>query len=315
MWFNNLIVYQYQTPLATNLEEIQNALEEHRLRPCPPHARISQGFTNPLADHDEKIYSIYGCHVLVAAKETRLLPSAVIHDILEEKMADFETVQLRAMSRAEKLQLKEETEFELLPKAFTVQKKDWLYIDTLNQWIVINTANANKASDILSLLIKALGSIGISPLTVEMSLSHLFAGWLNQTIVLPPALAIGKRCVLINSKDDKSQYNCKDIEQNIAEITTLLEQGYCVSSIEMAWQDRVQFTITDNFLFKKVGCMDYLQDTVDDNRKLENAQEKFDANFSLLVGEVRELIKFLLKQCRDDQNEIFEHKEKDLAHA
>ncbi|OGV47623.1 MAG: hypothetical protein A3F46_05295 [Legionellales bacterium RIFCSPHIGHO2_12_FULL_42_9] len=298
MWFNNIIVYQLQTPFAISPETMHNALEELRLKPCPPHARLSQGWINPFNFLDEKLYSINNCHIVVAASEVRLLPASVIRTVLDEKLIAFEQSQQRPMRRAEQLQLKEEIEFDLLPKAFTVQKKDWLYIDTFKQWVVINNANPNKASDIMALLIKALGSISAVPLTVEVSLSHLFSGWLKEHHSLPESLSLGRRCVLIKSQDDKSQYICKDIEQNGNEIDILLEEGYCVASLELSWQDRIQFVLTDSFQLKRLKCIDYLEEAFKENSKLGDEHEKFDANFSLLAGEVRELISFLIRICQ-----------------
>lgn len=298
MWFNNIVVYQLQTPFAISPETMHNALEELHLKPCPPHARQSQGWINPFNDHDEKLYSICSCHIVVAASEVRLLPASVIRTVLDEKLIQFELSQQRPMRRAEQLQLKEEIEFELLPKAFTVQKKDWLYIDTFKQWVVINSANPNKASDIMALLIKALGSISAVPLTIDVSLSQLFSNWLREPQSLPEALSLGQRCVLINSQDDKSQYICKDIEQNGNEIDTLLDEGYCVSSLELSWQDRIQFVLTDNFQLKRLKCIDYLEEAFKENGKLGDEREKFDSNFSLLAGEVRELLSFLIGVCQ-----------------
>src|SRR3990167_6437037 len=227
MWFNNLVVYQLQAPFAITHETMHHALEEFHLKPCPAHARQSQGFINPFYDRDEKLYSICNCHIIVAANEVRLLPASVINTILNEKLEEFELNQQRRMRRAEQLQLKEELEFELLPKAFIVQKKEWLYIDTFKQWVVINSSNPNKAADLMGLLIKALGPLSAEPLVVDISLSLLFKNWLSEPQSLPDALSLGRRCMLIKSQDDKSQYICKDIEQNGNEIDTLLAEGYC----------------------------------------------------------------------------------------
>ncbi len=298
MWFNNIVVYQLQTPFAMSPETLNNALEELRLKPCPPHARQSQGWVNPFADRDEKFYTICNCHILVSAHEIRLLPSSVIRHEMDEKLEAFELNQQRPMRRAEVAQLKEEIEFELLPKAFTVQKKDWLYIDTFKQWVIINHANQNKASEIMSQLIKTLGPIAAVPLAVEVSLSQLFGRWLSEPQGLPEGLSLGRRCVLIKSQDDKSQYNCKDIEQNGNEIDTLLQEGYCVSSVELNWHDRIQFVLTENFQLKQLKCIDYLEETFKENGKLGDEHEKFDANFSLLAGEVRELVGFLIRACQ-----------------
>jgi len=298
MWFNNLVVYQFNTSFEKNPDALEKELEEHRLKPCPPHARQSQGWVAPLDEEKGRVYSLYGCHLLVAAKEVRLLPSSIIQAVLEEKSDAFELSHNRPMRRAESLQLKEEIEFDLLPKAFTVQKKEWFYIDTVKQWLVINSANPNKASEAVALLTKALGSLDASPVILNADLSALFASWLREPSSLPEGLILGKSCLLVTGGEDKSQYTCKDLEQNNEELTTLLSQAYLVSSLELVWQERIQFVLTDNFLLKRLKCLDYLEDAIRDNGKLDNEQEQFDANFSLLAGELRALLTFLMESCR-----------------
>ena len=282
MWFNNIVVYQLSGSVQKNAEEIEAALEEHRLKPCPPHARQSQGWVNPFNDIEEKRYSILGCHILVAAKELRLLPSTIINAVLEEKMNAFELEHNRPMRRAESLQLKEEIEFDLLPKAFTVLKKDWLYIDETRQWIVINGANQNKASELITQLTKTLGSLAAAPLSIDADLNELFSLWLREPSSIPEGLSLQQNCMLINGTNDKSQYSCKDIEHNKEELITLLEQGYTVSSIELAWLDRIQFTLTDNFMLKRLKCIDYLDDAFKDNAKLEGVRNNLMRTFLYL---------------------------------
>lgn len=308
MWFNNLVVYQFNTSFEKSADELEQGLEEFRLKPCPPHARQSQGFVAPLDEAKGRVYSLYGCHLLVVTKEVRLLPSSIIQAVLEEKNNAFELNHNRPMRRAEILQLKEEIEFDLLPKAFSVQKKDWFYIDTNKQWLVINSANPNKATEVITLLTKALGSLDASPLMPDSDLSALFARWLHEPTSLPEGLLLAKSCVLVTSGEDKSQYTCKDIEENVEELTTLLAQGYTVSSIELIWQERIQFVLTNNFLLKRLKCLDYLDDAFKDNRKLDDDQEQFDANFSLLTGELKDLISFLMNACHKENTETKETK-------
>ncbi|EEZ93360.1 TPA: recombination-associated protein RdgC [Legionella pneumophila] len=218
--------------------------------------------------------------------------------MLEEKNNAFELNHKRPMRRAEILQLKEEIKFDLLPKAFSVQKKDWFYIDTNKQWLFINSANPTKASEVITLLTKALGSLDAAPLMPNSDLSTLFARWLHQPTSFPEGLMLAKSYVLVTSGEDKSYYTCKDIEENIEELTALLDQGYTVSSIELIWQERVQFVLNNNFLLKRLKCLDYLDEAFKDKDKQDNDQEQFDANFSLLTGELRDLIQFLMDACR-----------------
>ncbi|MCX7114513.1 MAG: recombination-associated protein RdgC [Gammaproteobacteria bacterium] len=298
MWFNNIVIYQLVTPIEANHEQQLELLEEHGLKPCPPHARQSQGWVSPIPELEEKVYDMHGCQIMVAATESRLLPASITRAVLEEKMNAFELTHQKPMRRAERLQLKEDIEFDLLPKAFTVQKKEYFYIDTVKNWIIINTANLNKASEIMVRLTKTLGSFTAAPLTTDTNLNDLFASWLRDPQLMPEGLVLQQHCTLINGNGDKSRYHCKNIEQSKQEILVLLEQGYTVASVELAWLDRIQFILTDNFLLKRLKCMDYLDDALKDNNQLESKQEKFDANFTLLAGEVRALLTFLIKHFK-----------------
>ena len=295
MWFNNLVVYQFNAPFMQNIDELEQALEEYRLKPCPPHARQSQGWTAPLDKVPSRVYNLCDCYLLVAAKEVRLLPNSIIQTVLEEKLNAFELNHNRPMRRAERLQLKEELEFDLLPKAFTLQKKDWFYIDTVKKWLVINSANLNKAAEIVALLTKTLGSLDAAPITMESDLSALFANWLQApSSSLPEGLELGENCLLVTSGDDKSQYTCKDIEENREEIVALLAQEYIVASVELIWQERIKFVLTNEFLLKRLKCLACLDEEFKDNNKLDQDQAQFTANFLLLVGELRKLLIFLI---------------------
>lgn len=304
MWFKQLIIYQLQDSLSISPEDIHEALEESRLRPCPPHARETLGWVNPMTDMDEKVYSINGCHMMVAAKEVRLLPSSVIQAVLQERVNSIELSEQRQIGKSEARKLKEDIEFDLLPKAFTLQKKDWLYIDTMKQWVVVNTTNRNKAADLIALLNKAIGPLSVEPLAVEINLSDMFSRWLCEPRSIPADLSLGQNCVLVNSGDDKSQYSCKNIERNNDEIEALLQRGYAVHSIDLNWSDRIQFTLTNQLGMKRLKCMEYLQDTVQENNQLEDKFAKFDADVSLLVGEVRTLVSFLISLCKKEDRQI-----------
>ena len=58
MWFNNLVIYQFNTPFGKSTEALAAALDEWRLKPCPPHARQSQGFVAPIQEEQERVYSL-----------------------------------------------------------------------------------------------------------------------------------------------------------------------------------------------------------------------------------------------------------------
>lgn len=292
MWFNNLIIFSYQAPFTKDLEDLNQQISEFRLKPCPPHAKSIIGFDSIVnQDVDTLIHTINGCHLGALTQTQRLLPTSVLKAALEEKKQQFESENQKSMSRSESLQAKEQLEFDLLPKAFTVDKKRWFYIDTEKQWIVVNSAAANQASDVISYLIKALGAQGYTPMTLEHALPALMKQWLLDPESLAFGFSMGAHCQLVRSEDDKTTYNCKDIEAHHDHLCSLLEQGYQIKSLELLWEDKLSFSLMDNFVFKRVKCLNLISSDLKDNRNLESQISQLDADLALLTGEMRVLLK------------------------
>jgi len=291
MWFNNLVFFSYETPLTTDLEDLSTQIAEYRLKPCPPHAKSTMGFDALVSqDQDLLIHSINKCHIGALTQTQRLLPASVLKAALDEKKQAFEVENQRAMPRSEVLQTKETLEFDLLPKAFTVNKKRWFYVDTDKQWVVVNVAQPTQASDVISFLIKALGSHGFVPMELNNALPELMKQWLINPELLSFGFTLGAQCQLVRSEDDKTTYNCKDIETHHEHLCDLLEQGFQVKSLELIWEEKMSFSLMDNCTFKRVKCLDIINESLKDNSNLESQLAQFDGDMALLTGELRLLM-------------------------
>lgn len=101
-------------------------------------------------------------------KEERILPSTVVNEMLQVRIEEVEEAEGRKLGKKAKAELKDNLIFELLPRAFTYSTKLFAYIDTKNDFIVIDSASRSKAEDLLSFLCKTLGDLPVIPLnTVE----------------------------------------------------------------------------------------------------------------------------------------------------
>ena len=310
MWFNNLIIFQYESKLSPTLEELQSQLMEYRIKHCPPHAKSIIGFDTILPDTpDNYLYSSNNCYLGSFTQKQRLLPASVIKAALDEKKLAYENEYQKRMPRSELMQLKENLEFDMLPKAFTVDKKRWFYIDTKKQWVVINTAQPTQASDIISHLIKAIGSLNYSPLKIDTAIAQFMQAWITAPEMLSYGFKLGKQCQLIRSEDDKTSYNCKDIETHHGYLCELLEQGFIVKSMELIWEDKISFSITDNLIFKRLKCLDSLNEDLKDNQSMDSKWAQLDADLTLLSGEVRLLVNdFTQLLNSNNPSELLENK-------
>lgn len=290
MWFNNALIYRYELDEACDLNA---SLMEEILKPCPPHARFTYGWLPAYAD--EMVQEVAGSSLICMGKEERILPRGVINKMLAEKIQTLENQHGRIIKRAEKAQIAEDLEFELLPKSFCVQKRLTAILDSSSKRLIINASSNNQASQLTSLLRKSVAGITIEPITHTENLAVRFAEWIHSPESLPSDFQLASDCVLFSLDDEKKRVHCKGYELPAEEILTLLSQGMATAEISLIWKERIQFTLTHDFTFKKLKSLEYLIDEFSEISKLEEDYQKQDAALTLLAGELRELTDDLLK--------------------
>ncbi|MFJ1267971.1 recombination-associated protein RdgC [Legionella lytica] len=289
MWFNNALIYQFELDDASVLEA---SLVENILKPCPPHARFIYGWSPVFSD--ELVQEVAGTSLICMGKEERLLPRGVVNKMLAERVQALENQHGRMIKRAEKAQMAEDIEFELLPKSFCIQKRLLAILDTASKRIIINASSNNQASQLTSLLRKSVPGISIDPITHTENLAVRFAEWIQSPASLPANFQLASDCVLFSLDNEKKRIHCKGYELPADEILTLLEQGMVTSEISLIWKERIQFTLTHDFTFKKLKSLDYLVDDFNEIKALDEELQQRDAALTLLAGELRELANDLL---------------------
>lgn len=289
MWFNNALIYQFELDDASVLEA---SLVENILKPCPPHARFIYGWSPVFSD--ELVQEVAGTSLICMGKEERLLPRGVVNKMLAERVQALENQHGRMIKRAEKAQMAEDIEFELLPKSFCIQKRLLAILDTASKRIIINASSNNQASQLTSLLRKSVPGISIDPITHTENLAVRFAEWIQSPASLPENFQLASDCVLFSLDNEKKRIHCKGYELPADEILTLLEQGMVTSEISLIWKERIQFTLTHDFTFKKLKSLDYLVDDFNEIKALDEELQQRDAALTLLAGELRELANDLL---------------------
>lgn len=298
MWFNNALIYQYT---LENTTELSNFFAEQALKPCPPHARFVYGWLPAI--EDQFIHEITGAASVCMGKEERLLPRGVIEKFLKERVEALETQRGYAVKRAEKAQMAEDIEFELLPKSFCVQKRTFAIMDTINKHLIVNASSSTQASQLTALLRKTIPGIQIEPVQAIDNLSQRFLDWINNPASLPTHLQLASDCLLCSPDDEKKRFQCKGYELPADEVLALLNQGLIPAEISLIWNERIQFTLTHDFVFKKLKCLDYLADDFNEIGQLDEEYEQKDAALMLLIGEFRALLQDLLQQKPETINE------------
>lgn len=289
MWFNNLLVYQYEVAEDFDLNLL---LAPEILKPCPPHARFIYGWLP--AFRDELVQEIAGALLFCLGKEERILPRGVINRLLAEKVQMMESQQGRKIKRAEKAQLAEDLEFELLPKSFCVQKRLPAFLDTKMKRLMVSTSSSNQASQLTALLRKSIPNLHLEPLSFNQDLAIRFATWLSKPHLVPAHFQLAPDCLLFSLDNEKKRVSCKGYELPSDEILTLISQGLAAAEISLIWNERIQFTLTHELSFKRLKSLDYLIDEFNEIGELEEEYQRLDAALVLVSGELRQLVDDLL---------------------
>lgn len=301
MWFKNLYLLKLKNDFELNYDELNEQLQTKLFQPCASDQRESIGWVSPFGrDSQELVLSANGEQFLLVtmAHQERLLPASVIKEILDEKVQAIQDQEDRKVSNKEKKELREQIEFELLPRAFTRTRRLDAWLDIKNGWVVLNSASAAQAERLTGLLRKTLGSFPTNPLDAGFKPAHLMTQWLKQGHAQAP-FELGDMCELRATGDQAGVVVFKQHELNTDEVMLNLNAGKLVSKIMLTWADKLSFVLTEDLQIKRLKFLDIFDEKMSEQDPQSHA-EQLDISFTLMTAEVAALLddvsKFFLEE-------------------
>ncbi|GAB4276911.1 MAG: recombination-associated protein RdgC [Methylomicrobium sp.] len=294
MWFKNLSAYRLTEDFALTPAEFEAKLAQMPFRPCAAQQETSFGWTAPLGRHAEQlVHSTNGFMMFCGKTEEKVLPAAVVNEMVSEKIQEVEDRENRKLSKKERNAIKEEIWFELLPKAFTFSRKTYAYVDPQNGWLIVDSPSSKKAEDLLSHLRKCLGSLPVVPPVTQEKPSAVMTDWLL-TQQTPGDITIEDECELRSPEEEGGIVRCKRHDLTLPEIKNHLDNGKQVIKLAVNWSDRIAFVIDENLGIKRLRFLDLVQDQIADI-DAESEQERFDADFAIMSSELSSLLPRLIE--------------------
>ncbi len=294
MWFKNLCLFRLTEPFELTADELADKMAAHQFRPCGAHETMSYGWTAPFGSEGHAlVHSTNGHLMLCVKKQERVLPSAVVNELIQEKVAETEEQQGRKLSKKERSTLKDELIFGLLPKAFTYSKKMYAYIDPVGGWLVVDAASTKGAEDLLTLLRKSIGSLPAVPVNTVDNPGAAMTQWLVSQ--QPPAdMTVEDECELRSPGEEGGIVRCKRHDLTLPEIQNHLDSGKEVIRLALNWSDRLSFILDKTFAIKRLRFLDLVQDQLKE-MDLEDDATRFDADFSIMSSELAGFLPRLLE--------------------
>ncbi len=283
MWFRNLLVYRLTQDLPFDAEALEAALATKLARSCASQELTTYGFIAPFGKgEDAPLVHVSGDFLLVAArKEERILPGSVVRDALKEKVDQIEAEQMRKVYKKERDQLKDEIILSFLPRAFVRRSATFAAIAPKLGLILVDSASAKRAEDLLSTLREVLGSLPVRPLSVKMAPTATMTDWVKSQKAAPDFFVLDE-CELRDTAEDGGVVRCKRQDLTSEEIQLHLSTGKLVTQLSLAWQDKLSFMLDDKLVVKRLRFEDLLQDQAAQDGGEDNLGQ-LDASFTLMM--------------------------------
>ncbi|HET8849072.1 MAG TPA: recombination-associated protein RdgC [Marinobacter sp.] len=294
MWFRNARVFRFTKPFDITAETLEEKLQADAFKPCGPQETARQGWVAPLGKHGEQlVHSANGYFLIALRKEEKILPGPVVKEAVEERAEAIELEQSRKVRRKEKDEIKEQVMLEMLPQAFSRNRRCYAYLAPQDGVLVVDAGSAKQAEDLASTLRKSLGSLPVRPPAVEQAPAFTFTGWLNDTLEHPNNLVLGNECELKDPSEDGGVVRCKGLDLKADEIRNHLEAGMQVTKLALTWDDNVSFILDEELGIRRLKFGETLQEQLD-HVDADDAAARFDAAFTLMTLELSRMIPGLL---------------------
>ncbi len=259
MWFKQLTIYPLNKDKLPDLEMLANKLQEAAFKPCMGLDWDSIGFSSPVSFSPEMVFSAQNTWRIALKKEEKVLPAAVVRDILDEKINEIREIEGRNVGRKEKIELKENITDDLLPRAFTKSSKTEGIIDSQYGFLLINQANSNRAEMLLTKLRDALGGLEAKLPRTQQSPGSLMTEWLLQGSAAGH-FELDSDCELKGLGDAAPVVRISHQDLTAEEVINLVKNGKIVTQLGLCWQDRVRFVLTQDFTLKRIQFLDVIQE-------------------------------------------------------
>jgi len=290
MFFRNLTLFRFPTSL--DLSDLETHLAECALKPVGPLELSSRGFVPPFGHHGEALsQGLHDALWLTVGGEDKLLPGAVVNDLLQKKLASIEAQEGRKPGGRTRKRLKDDLITELLPRAFVRPVRSDALLDTTLGVIAVDTSSRKNAESVVSEIRRALGSFPALPVNAEVAPRAILTGWIAGD-PLPDGLSLGDECELRDPTDTGAVVKVQRMDLSGDEIARHLESGKQATRLALVLDDHVSFVIGEDLVVRKFKLLDGAVDQLESTERDDVAAE-LDARFALMAGEFKRLFNVL----------------------
>lgn len=289
MWFKNLRFFRLHPDWQ--LDFIDETVAKHIFTPGGSQDPVSLGWTAPRDDTD-LVHRIEGQILLCAKAEKKLLPTTVVNQIARERAKEKAAEQGYKVGRKQMRDLKDDLITELLPRAFSVKREVFVWIDPVNHWLAIDAAAAATADEVMGLLAKTFEVFPAVPIYTELSPSTAMTSWLAD-FTAPHPFSIDQDAELRASGESRAVVRYARHNLDSDEVRKHISDGKQCTRLALTWADKISFVLTDGLEVKRLVPTDLLSEQQE--QSAQDEAQSFDSGFLLMSTELNVLITELLE--------------------
>lgn len=290
MWFKNLVLFRVPAPFQMEPEALGVALKSEPFKACGGLEPFSQGFSPPLGRlGTELVHAANGYTLVCVRREERVLPPAVVREEVDERVARIEQMEGREVRSKERRRMRDEVEFELMPRAFTRSNHTFAYVAHRDGWLVVDAVSEKKAEELLVLFGHAVKGLTVEPFVAEHSPAAMMTNWIGGE-PLPKGFELGDQCELRDPAQEGALVRCQRQDLTAAEVRAHLKAGKVAHQVALTFEARVSFVLGADLSVRRLKFE--AVDEFDANDETDPIA-RFDANFAFMTAELSRLLRAL----------------------
>lgn len=282
-------------------------LSRRTARPCGATESRTSGFCPPCDHSTAGLAHHVGGYTLIGFEtDDRLLPGSVVAEEVADRAEKLEQQQGFRPGRKQMSELKEATIMELLPRAFT-QKRRTLAVFA-GGYFIIDTSSAARADAVIETLKAALGELPLAPICTARSITSAMIEWLLGDY--PVGLSMDSYAELEKPESGKPAITYKRTVLDTGDMNNRISGGYVPRKVGVTYNEKLSFRINESLHLQQLSSVSL---ALQNKAGHSSAEEAFDADVTLTVGEVVEALNFVIDELgglrKSDEPGLFETEE------
>lgn len=292
MWFRNLQLFRLASDWTYSTDSLADALHKGLFKGCGATDRMARGWVPPRGNEGELVFSVEHQQLIALGVEQKLLPTSVVRQYAQAKLIEIEAAQGYKPGRKQVREVMEHLEAELLPRAFVKRGLTYVWIDPVHRWLLVDSSSSTRADEVMEHLKLSLDALPVTLIKTQMAPATAMTQWLAAGEA-PGSFTIDRDCELCAAVEERAAVRYVRHSLDSDEVRAHIAGGKSATRLALTWNDRVSFVLTEQLQIKRLVFLDLLKE--DAERQAENADDLFAANFTLMCGELAQLLGHLVE--------------------